>query len=50
MVGNGVTNWNYDTNPALPDTLNGFDMIPNQLWLDFTELGCNVGFHGDVTG
>jgi len=28
FVGNGVTNWKYDTNPSLPQTLEGFDMIP----------------------
>jgi hypothetical protein len=36
MVGNGVTNWYYDTNPTLPATLGGFDMTPNR-WLDAFE-------------
>jgi hypothetical protein len=36
MVGNGVTNWRFDTNPSLPATLGGFDMIPNE-WLDLYE-------------
>lgn len=31
MVGNGITNWKYDTNPTFPQTLGGFDMIPNKL-------------------
>lgn len=44
MVGNGVTNWKFDTNPTLPQTLGGFDMIPNK-WLDAFEQGiCNVNF------
>lgn len=36
MVGNGVTNWKFDTNPTLPQTLGGFDMIPNR-WLEAFE-------------
>lgn len=31
LVGNGVTNWEVDTSPAVPETLGGFDMIPNDL-------------------
>jgi len=50
MVGNGVTNWYYDTNPTLPATLGGFDMTPNR-WLDAFEQGiCRVSFKGVVTG
>lgn len=50
MVGNGVTNWRFDTNPSLPATLGGFDMVPND-WLDLYEQNtCMVDFHGEVSG
>ena len=32
MVGNGVTNWKYDADPAWVDTLNGFKMISSSLY------------------
>ena len=32
MVGNGVTNWKYDADPAWVDTLNGFKMISSVLY------------------
>jgi hypothetical protein len=32
MVGNGVTNWNYDADPSWVDTLNGFKMISSVLY------------------
>jgi len=28
LVGNGCTDWEVDTNPALPDTLGAFNIIP----------------------
>lgn len=50
MVGNGVTNWKYDTTPSLPQTLGGFDMIPNK-WLDlYEQLLCSVDFKNRWTG
>lgn len=50
MVGNGVTNWEYDTSPALPDTLYGFDMIPTKLIAEYDGLSCHVNFHGEISG
>jgi len=32
MVGNGVTNWVYDTEPSWVDTYNGFKMISSYLY------------------
>ena len=50
MVGNGVTNWKYDTEPSLPQTLGGFDMIPNDWLAAFQSKNCNVDRDGKVTG
>jgi len=44
MVGNGVTNWKYDTEPSLPQTLGGFDMIPNKWLAEYQQLTCNMDF------
>ena len=32
MVGNGATDWDFDSNPSLPDTVRNFNMIPKDLW------------------
>lgn len=50
LVGNGVTNWAFDTTPTLPDTLGGFDMIPNNWLTEYQAYACKVDFHGNVTG
>lgn len=50
LVGNGVTNWAYDTNPSLPQTLGGFDMITNDILDLYDQYACSVNFHGEVTG
>jgi len=47
MVGNGCTDWNVDTNPALPETLYNFNIIPKRL-LDAMETN-NCKFYGDPT-
>ena len=50
MVGNGVTNWKFDTEPSLPRTLAGFDMIPNEWLKAFEAKNCRVDGNGKVTG
>jgi len=50
LVGNGVTNWDFDTTPTLPQTLGGFDMQPNNILELYQQYACNVDFHGTVTG
>lgn len=50
LVGNGVTNWLYDTEPSLPATLGGFDMIPNNYLALYQQYACRVDFHGNVEG
>jgi len=45
MVGNGVTNWDYDTDPAVTDTVYGFNMIPKNLYDEMETNGCL--FYGD---
>jgi len=32
MVGNGATDWDFDSNPSFPDTVRNFNMIPKTLW------------------
>lgn len=36
MVGNGATNWDFDSSPSFPDTVFGFNLIPKHL-LDFMK-------------
>lgn len=50
MVGNGVTNWKFDTEPSLPRTLAGFDMIPNEWLAAYEKYNCRVDGNGNVTG
>jgi hypothetical protein len=40
MVGNGVTNWKYDADPAWVDTLNGFKMISSVLYDSIQANNC----------
>lgn len=50
LIGNGVTNWEFDTNPVLPATLGGFDMIPNNYLELYEQYNCRMGFDGTVSG
>lgn len=47
-VGNGVTNWKYDTEPSLPATLYGFNMISTKTYKSFTENGCVIDKDGNT--
>jgi len=48
LVGNGVTNWKYDTNPSFPQTLEGFDMAPHSYLAEFEKNNCTVDHTGSV--
>ena len=37
MIGNGATDWRYDTDARWFDTLFGFDMIPKNLHSNYTS-------------
>lgn len=47
MIGNGCTDWNVDTNPALPETLFNFNIIPKRLLDAMNDNDCK--FYGDPT-
>jgi carboxypeptidase C (cathepsin A) len=47
LVGNGCTNWDVDTNPALPETLFNFNIIPKRLLDAMNDNNCK--FYGDAT-
>jgi len=47
MVGNGCTDWEVDTNPALPETLFNFNIIPRTLLDAMNDNNCK--FYGDPT-
>jgi hypothetical protein len=47
MVGNGCTNWNVDTSPALPETLYNFQIIPKRVLDSYEENNCK--YYGDPT-
>ncbi len=49
MVGNGVTNWVYDTEPSWVDTYNGFKMISSYLYNQIQENNCFYN-SSDFTG
>lgn len=47
MVGNGCTNWDVDTNPALPETLYNFNIIKKGLMESYQKNDCHI--YGDPT-
>jgi len=50
MVGNGVTNWKFDTDPGLPGTLYGFNMISTSNYMQLEKNGCVFYFDGSYDG
>jgi hypothetical protein len=40
LVGNGVTDYNYDTNPAEVDTAYNFNIIPEEIYKPYKEQNC----------
>jgi hypothetical protein len=47
MVGNGCTNWNVDTSPALPETLYNFQIIPKRVLDSYEANDCK--YYGNPT-
>lgn len=47
MVGNGATDWMYDNNPTIPQTLEGMGLIPTKMLQDYVDSGC-VSYFRDV--
>jgi hypothetical protein len=47
MVGNGATDWLYDNNPTIPQTLEGMGLIPKKMLQDYVDSGC-VSYFRDV--
>ena len=47
MVGNGCTDWNVDTSPAIPETTYNFQIIPKRLLDAYQSNDCK--FYGDPT-
>lgn len=45
MVGNGATNWDYDVSPSFPTIAYDFNLIPVDLYKNYTESGCKVWFN-----
>jgi len=45
-VGNGCTDWEVDTNPALPDTLAGFNIVPQTVMDNFNARQCYFAYDG----
>jgi len=41
MVGNGVTNWKFDCDPAYFHMAYFHGMISNELWKNFTVNNCS---------
>jgi serine carboxypeptidase-like clade I len=44
MVGNGVTNWKYDTQPALIEMAYWHGLYDDQLYQDFKTNGCDFSY------
>jgi len=45
MVGNGVTNWDYDVFASTPETFYGFNMVPKDLYEKYQSMGCVEPFN-----
>ena len=41
MVGNGATDWDFDSNPSFPQTVKNYNMIPQELWDTYSEHDCH---------
>ena len=44
MVGNGATNWSYDSPPSFPATASNFNVIPYHLFKTFEDNECHFYF------
>ena len=45
MVGNGVTNWDYDVFASTPDTFYAFNMVPEEIYKKYKSMGCVEPFN-----
>jgi hypothetical protein len=46
MVGNGATDWDFDSMPSFPETVWQFNMISPTLFNSYRENNCQVYFNG----
>lgn len=44
MVGNGATDWDFDSNPSFPDTVYNFNLIPKRVLDMYNENDCHAYF------
>lgn len=49
IVGNGATDWTYDVMPVFPELVKYFNLIPEQVYSNWTQHGCTIFFNGSVT-
>jgi hypothetical protein len=50
MVGNGATDWDFDSMPSFPETVWQFNVIPPSLYNDYRSNKCEVYFNGVYDG
>ena len=46
IVGNGATDWTVDINPAFPEVVFNFNLIPQDWQLEYVSLNCSDSFRG----
>lgn len=44
MVGNGATDWNFDSTPTFPDTVYNFNLVPKDLRDKWFDNNCHEYF------
>jgi len=45
LVGNGATNWDFDVSPSFPQIAKDFNLIPNDLYHNYTHSSCKKWFN-----
>lgn len=48
IVGNGATDWNYDVSPSFPEVAKYFNLIPESIFFNLTDYGCELFFNGTM--
>lgn len=48
LVGNGVTDFNIDVEPAMPRTYTGFHLIPESMAANWEANNCFISFRGAI--
>lgn len=46
LVGNGATDWDFDSTPTYPDTVYNFNLIPKNLRDEWYNNDCHSYFNG----